>query len=132
MAGPEVGNKAVVDYEAGAVAGDLPVSEAMLHDARELMDREQNHTLGYDDSEVFVETIAPPPHLVIFGAVHIAQELTSKRLGSGIEWSCPMPVRLFTTPERFPEAAEVLVGWPERDRRQDHPRPTDLCRPAQP
>lgn len=113
VAGPEIGSKLVVDYETGAVAGDLPLTDALLHDAWELMDKEQNLTLGYDGLDVFVETIAPRPRLLIFGAVHIAQELTSQatRLGYRVIVSDARPA--FTTPERFPEATEVLVGWPE-------------------
>jgi len=112
--GPGVGTKAVLDRVNGVVAGVLPehAAEAILADAASLMDREQNRSLSYGDSEVYIETVAPQPHLLIFGAVHIAQELCriGSQLGFRVTISDARPI--FTTAERFPEAARVLVGWP--------------------
>ena len=115
VTGPEIGAKAVIDYDDGYVAGELPgqVAADVLADAKALMEREQNRTLGYRDCEVFIETVAPPPHLVIFGAVHIAQPLTTmaRQLGFHVTVSDARPA--FTTAERFPDADRVLVGWPD-------------------
>jgi len=111
--GPGLGDKAVVDYDAGVVAGTLDVGEDTLSDARSLMEREQNRTLAYRDQEVFIETLAPPPHLVIFGAVHIAQALTNLATTLGYRVIVSDAREAFTTKERFPAAAEILVGWPD-------------------
>ncbi len=112
--GPDTGAKAAIDFEAGYVAGELPADIApdVLADARQLMEREQHRTLGYGDREVFVETVAPDPHLLIFGAVHIAQPLAAvaKMLGFTVTVCDARPA--FTTRERFPEADAVVVGWP--------------------
>ncbi len=114
VAGPGTGAKAAIDFESGYVAGALPADVAgdVLADARELMDREQNRTLAYGDREVFVETVAPDPHLLVFGAVHIAQPLAAmaKLLGFTVTICDARPA--FTTHERFPEADDVVVGWP--------------------
>src|SRR5690606_24054739 len=78
-----------------------------------LIDREQSATLRYDDgTEIFVDVVAPRPRLLIFGAVHIAQELApiAARLGYHVTVSDARPA--FTTRERFPEVDELLVGWP--------------------
>ncbi len=116
VAGPGLGTKAAIDYEAGYVAGSLPeaVAGAVLADAGELMEREQSRTLGYGDAEVFIETVAPDPHLLIFGAVHIAQALTTmaKMLGFTVTIVDSRPA--FTTTERFPDADAVHVGWPDQ------------------
>lgn len=112
VAGSPLGAKAVIDFETGVTGGELAVSEAMLADARELMDHEQSRTLEYSGSEVFIETLAPRPHLLIFGAVHIAQELTKLASFLGFRIVVSDARAVFTTEERFPEAAEVLVGWP--------------------
>lgn len=111
--GPDAGSKAVVDYEKGRIAGSLEVDDDMLADARSLMDREQSRTLRYGDVEVFVETLAPPPTLVIFGAVHVAQALTELGSKLGYRVTVTDAREAFTTPERFPAATKVLVGWPE-------------------
>jgi xanthine dehydrogenase accessory factor len=82
------------------------------------MEHEQNRTLTYGEAEVFIETVAPPPHLVVFGAVHIAQPLSTMagQLGFHVTVSDARPA--FTTVERFPDADRVLVGWPEELRDQ--------------
>ncbi len=112
--GPDTGAKAALDFETGYVAGALPeaIAADVLADARELMDREQNRTLAYGDREVFVETVAPDPNLLVFGAVHIAQPLATmaKLLGFSVTICDARPA--FTSRERFPDADEVLVGWP--------------------
>ena len=120
VAGPHLGAKAVIDFDAGYVAGELPpdLTADVLADAKALMEHEQNRTLSYADTEVFIETVAPPPHLVVFGAVHIAQPLSTMahQLGFHVTVSDARPA--FTTAERFPDADQVLVGWPD-DLRDD-------------
>ncbi len=112
--GPGTGAKAAIDFETGYIAGSLPgeIAGDVLQDARELMDREQNRTLGYDDREVFVETVAPDPHLLVFGAVHIAQPLCTMAKLLGFTVTICDAREAFTTRERFPDADDVVVGWP--------------------
>jgi len=113
--GPETGAKAVIDYDDGFVAGELPadVADDVLADARALMEQEQNRTLEYGERAVFIETVAPPPHLVVFGAVHIAQPLSTMAKQLGFHVTVSDARGAFTTQERFPEADRVLVGWPD-------------------
>ena len=113
--GGDVGMKAVLDRADGVVAGSLPETHAVdiIADAASLMDREQNRTLEYGDDHVYVETIAPQPHLLIFGAVHIAQELCRIAHGLGFRVTVNDARPAFTTAERFPEATDVIVGWPD-------------------
>lgn len=113
--GQDVGTKAVIDFDAGYIAGELPaeLADDVLADAKALMEHEQNRTLAYGDTEVFIETVAPSPHLVVFGAVHVAQPLSTmaRQLGFHVTISDARPA--FTTSERFPDADRVLVGWPD-------------------
>ncbi|MDH3249400.1 MAG: XdhC family protein [Acidimicrobiia bacterium] len=113
VSGPDLGDKAVVEYEVGVVAGGLAVGEDLMADARQLMDHEQSRTITYGEQEVFIETLAPPPRLLVFGAVHIAQALCdlATRLGFRVSVSDARPA--FITAERFPAAADLLVGWPD-------------------
>jgi xanthine dehydrogenase accessory factor len=115
VAGPALGAKAVIDFEAGYVAGELPseVKADVLADARALMEHEQNRTLSYGDTEVFIESVAPPPHLVVFGAVHIAQPLSTMARQLGFHVTVSDARAAFTTTDRFPDADRVLVGWPD-------------------
>ncbi len=113
VGGGEVGTSAVVDRDDGVVIGTMPALDVVAADAVVLIDREQSATLRYDDGlEVFVDVISPRPRLLIFGAVHIAQELAiiASRLGYHVTVSDARAV--FTTRERFPAVDELLIGWP--------------------
>ncbi|MEX1043766.1 MAG: XdhC family protein [Acidimicrobiia bacterium] len=113
VAGAGLGATAILDREGGITAGAVPGADVVVADATALIDREQSATLRYDDgTEVFVDVIAPRPRLLIFGAVHIAQELAviAARLGYHVTVSDARPA--FTTAERFPGVDSLLVGWP--------------------
>ena len=114
VSGEGIGTKAVLDAEKGYVAGELPfeIAEDVLADAIQLMRHEQSRTLTYEGREVFIETVAPSPRLIVFGAVHVAQPLAkmAKELGFVVTISDARPA--FITRDRFPEADEILVGWP--------------------
>lgn len=115
VAGASMGAKAAVDLTDGVVAGELPddLVADVLADAAELVDREQSRVVEYGDDHVFIEALAPPPVLIVFGAVHVAQALTTHAslLGFRVIVSDARPA--FTTEERFPEAHAVIRGWPE-------------------
>lgn len=63
---------------------------------------------------VFVESFAPPPQMVIFGAVDFTAALArvAKVLGYKVTVCDARPV--FATARRFPMADEVVVSWPDR------------------
>jgi xanthine dehydrogenase accessory factor len=63
--------------------------------------------------EVFIEPFLAPPLLVIIGGVHVAIPLTqfAKELGFGVIVVDPRAT--FANRERFPQADEVLVEWPD-------------------
>lgn len=113
--GAGTGASAAVDAGEGIVAGDLPADTpaAVMEDAGTLMGREKSMTVSYGGRDVFVDVIVPRPHLIIFGAVHIAQELCAlaRRLDYDITVSDARPA--FLAPERFPYADRLLVGWPD-------------------
>ena len=113
--GPGTGAKGVLDRADGLVAGAIPddIVDDVGSDAGSLMDREQSRTLTYGNRQVYIETVAPQPQLVIFGAVHIAQELCRMAHGLGFRVIVNDARPFFTTEERFPEAESVFVGWPE-------------------
>jgi xanthine dehydrogenase accessory factor len=62
------------------------------------------------DVDIFFDVIARPPKLVIVGAGHIAVPLA--RLGSLLDFRVTVldDRPEFATPERFPDAAEIIVG----------------------
>jgi xanthine dehydrogenase accessory factor len=67
-----------------------------------------------DDIAVFIESYAPPPKMVIFGAVDFTAALArvAKFLGYRVTVCDARPI--FATKKRFPLADEVVVDWPDR------------------
>jgi xanthine dehydrogenase accessory factor len=66
------------------------------------------------DVSVFIESFAPPPRMVIFGAVDFTAALVriAKVLGYRVTVCDARPA--FATAVRFPQADEVVVDWPDR------------------
>lgn len=67
-----------------------------------------------DDLSVFVHSFAPPPRMLVFGAIDFAAAVArvGKFLGYRVTVCDARPV--FATKARFPEADEVVVEWPHR------------------
>jgi xanthine dehydrogenase accessory factor len=63
--------------------------------------------------EVFVEPFLPPPVLVVIGGVHVAIPLTRFAKELGFHVVVADPRAKFANRERFPEADEVLLEWPD-------------------
>lgn len=112
--GPAIGGKAVIDGSGTIIAGTLPdeIVADVREDALTLMHHEQHRTLDYGEHSVFLETLAPPPDLLIFGAVHIGQALSSFGTQMGYRVTVVDSRTPFVTEERFPDAHRLLVGWP--------------------
>ena len=64
-------------------------------------------------STVLLEPLAPPPQLMIFGGVHIAEPLTRLAHVLGFRVIVTDPRRRFANRERFPDADQILVAWPQ-------------------
>lgn len=112
--GPETGLKVVLDSNGSSVVGTVPepVRSDITEDALVLMNHEQHRTMTYEEHTVFFETLAPRPDLLIFGAVHVAQPLTSFASQMGYRVTVVDARSAFATTERFADAKAVLVGWP--------------------
>jgi len=67
-----------------------------------------------DDLSVFVQSFAPPPRMLVFGAIDFAAAVA--RVGAFLGYRVTVcdarPV--FATKARFPDADEVVTDWPHR------------------
>ncbi|MFE7839081.1 XdhC family protein [Streptomyces sp. NPDC057474] len=67
-----------------------------------------------DSVTVFLHSFAPPPRMLVFGAIDYAAAVA--RIGDFLGYRVTVcdarPV--FATPKRFPAAVEVIVDWPHR------------------
>lgn len=64
--------------------------------------------------QVFIESYAPPPEMLIFGAVDFTAALCRAAKGLGYRVTVCDAREVFATRARFPLADEVVVDWPNR------------------
>jgi xanthine dehydrogenase accessory factor len=115
IAGGDVGAKLLVraDGSAEGGLGEGELDHAAIEAAEELLWAERSETREMGDVTIFVDVVAPAPRLVIFGAVDYAAALC--RLARAAGWRAFVcdPRSQFATPERFPDAEEVIAAWPD-------------------
>jgi xanthine dehydrogenase accessory factor len=113
LRGPGSGSRLLVRAD-GSTEGSLgDLDDAALRHADELMWAERSEAIEEGDALLFVDATFPAPRVIVFGAVDFAAGLV--RLARVIGWRPYVidPRSRFATPERFPEAEEIVVGWPE-------------------
>ncbi|MEU6118838.1 XdhC family protein [Streptomyces sp. NPDC047117] len=109
--------------------GEDRLDAAVRDDARGLLAQGITATEHYgpygerrmDQVAVFIQSFAPPPSMLIYGANAFAAALSgmAARLGYRVTVCDARPV--FATAARFPEAHEVVCAWPH-----DHLSRTDV------
>ncbi|MCP3989492.1 MAG: sulfurylase large subunit [Actinomycetia bacterium] len=122
--GPGVGAKMLVtiDGETEGSLGNPDLDRVVLRDAIGELAAGTTGVRHYgpggearqDEVMVFIESFAPPPQMLIFGAVDFTASLSrvAKVLGYRVTVCDARPV--FATRQRFPLADEVVVDWPHR------------------
>jgi len=100
----------------GTLGEGVPL-DAVKATALAALGREASTTMtvetGAGPASVFLEVFPRPPRLVIFGGVHIAVALVplARALGHRTIVADGRPA--FLTRERFPEADQLILAWPE-------------------
>ncbi len=111
LEGEGLGAQAIVGAD-GAMQGTLgsPELDALAREgAAELVWAERSERRG----PLFVDVTAPAPRLIVFGAVDFAAALCTLARAAGWRPYVVDPRGRFATPERFPDAVEVVAAWPE-------------------
>jgi xanthine dehydrogenase accessory factor len=112
--GDAVGARIVlIDDEVSGSIGDAAFDEQIIDRMREHLAESRSTTESIGDVEVFFESFPPPPSLLIFGAVHVAQPLAAmaKMLGFRVVVIDVRPK--LATAERFPDADQLILEWPD-------------------
>ena len=73
----------------------------------------ESRVVAAGDGDWFLHVFAPPPRLVVVGAVHISQALVPLAEACGYEVTVIDPRRAFATADRFP-GARLSTEWPDR------------------
>jgi xanthine dehydrogenase accessory factor len=67
-----------------------------------------------DELSVFVNSFAPPPRMLVFGAIDFAAAVARVGKFLGYHVTVCDARKVFATAARFPDADEVVVEWPHR------------------
>jgi xanthine dehydrogenase accessory factor len=111
------------DHVAGGTGADR-LDAVLARDALGLLNLGRNGLLHFAadggcrgeglDVDVFVESFAPPPRMIVFGAIDFAAAMA--RMGAFLGYRVTVcdarPV--FATASRLPGAHEIVVDWPHR------------------
>jgi xanthine dehydrogenase accessory factor len=111
LEGSSPGAKLLVEAD-GARSGSLgapEIDDEAASVASELLWSEQPERRG----ALFYDVTAPDPRLIIFGAVDVAASLCRLARAAGWRPFVVDPRARFATRVRFPDAEEVIAGWPE-------------------
>ncbi len=109
------------DRVAGSL-GSPRLDQAVADDVRGMLDHGATgvHHVGpdgerrQDELSVFVQSFAPPPRMLVFGAIDFAAAVARVGKFLGYRVTVCDARGVFATPRRFPEADEVVVEWPHR------------------
>jgi xanthine dehydrogenase accessory factor len=89
--------------------------------ADELIRAGHNRVVELEGRRVFADVFGPPPRLLVYGAVDTADALCAAARGLGWHTLVADARGRFATPERLPNAHEVIVAWPEETLAQVKP-----------
>lgn len=100
--------------------GDPDLDKVAVAKALDMLQHGAISTLHYGpkgeedgtEVELFVQSFAPPPLMYVFGAVNLASAVV--RIGKFLDYRVIVcdARKVFATKERFPEADEIVVMWP--------------------
>ena len=121
----EIGSRRVIwegDRSAGTLGAGDRLDEAVDDDARGMLAQGLTGVRRYgpegerrrDELAIFVQSFAPAPLMLVFGAIDFAAAVAKagKFLGYHVTVCDARPV--FATASRFPDADEVITDWPHR------------------
>ena len=124
VAGPGLGGKLLVrpGQPPEGTLGDEDLDRVVVRDTLAELDAGRSGVRHYgphgearqDEVTVFVETFAPPPQMLIFGAVDFTAALVRIAKVLGFRVTVCDAREVFATTQRFPFADEVVVDWPHR------------------
>jgi xanthine dehydrogenase accessory factor len=102
--------------------GSSRADEAILEDVRGALAAGRTATLHYgpdgqrrgEGMSVFVNSLQPPPRMLVFGAIDFAAAMARLGVFLGYHVTVCDARPVFATKSRFPDAHEVVVNWPHR------------------
>ncbi len=118
-----VGTRRVIwDDRTSGSLGSSGLDHAIDDDARGMLAQGRTGQRHYgldgqrrmDEVSVFVQAFAPPPRMLVFGAIDFAAAVARVGKFLGYHVTVCDARGVFTTARRFPDADEVVVRWPHK------------------
>lgn len=108
-------NHKLIVYPDGLSEGDLRIAnEKVISKALDLLVQEAGGVVELEDgTSLFIEVHSLPPRLIVVGAVHFADPLLTIANAVGFDTFLIDPRKAYATRERFPQAKDILVEWPQ-------------------
>jgi xanthine dehydrogenase accessory factor len=110
---PEAPLEVSEDGRLTGTLGDPTLDGQLIAAARAALDEGVSRTVELGGRSLFVEAFPATPRLVIVGAVQAAMSLVRFANELGYETIVVDGRAAFATPERFPDADRLVVGWPD-------------------
>jgi xanthine dehydrogenase accessory factor len=112
----------VTPEEVAGSTGEAHLDRAVVEGTRGLLDQGATGTRHFgargerrrDEVAVFIESFAPRPRMLVFGAIDFASAVASVGRFLGFHVTVCDARERFATPARFPDADRVVVDWPHR------------------
>jgi xanthine dehydrogenase accessory factor len=118
VAGPGLGRKLLI-WPDGRTTGSLDAQDldsVVVARAQAAMQRQQSERFVLEHRgepvDIFVDVQAPPPKLIVIGAVHVAIPLVTFAKTLGFRTIVVDARSAFATQERFQHADELIIRWP--------------------
>ena len=106
-------DKSKIDYITGEpLIGDDEETHKTVMAIKTALKLNQTTSLKLTNKHYFIKIISPKKRMIIIGAVHIAQALSSIAVISGFEVTIIDPRDPWATVERFPNI-KIIQEWPE-------------------
>ncbi|HKF45655.1 MAG TPA: XdhC family protein [Thermoanaerobaculia bacterium] len=114
LEGQRAGRSLVLGAEGilAGTSGDAGLDREILRRAADLLARRRSSLETIEDARVFIEVLAPPPHLAVFGAGDDAIPLCAYASDAGFRVTVVDHRAALVTRERFPAASRLLVERP--------------------
>ncbi|MBO0828292.1 MAG: XdhC family protein, partial [Streptosporangiales bacterium] len=120
---PLLGRRLVVwpDRHSGTLGSDR-LDDAVVDDARgmlaagstEVLRLGRNGERRADELALFVQSLAPRPRMIVFGAIDFAASMARMGAFLGFRVTVCDARPVFATRRRFPEVDDLVVDWPHR------------------
>ena len=122
LSGEEVGSKMLIRPDGSTLGslGSKTLDSAILEKAKQVTSNQKSERFEITDTgsqpgeevDVFIEVHAPPPRLIVVGAVHISIHLVTMAKALGFYTIVVDARSAFATAERFPHADRLITQWP--------------------